>query len=329
MAFKNFTDSVPHQAESSNQYQQQYPTASSNAGSLSEGFVTFNLSHRDQSSSGSTNSIPSYSPTPALQFALAQILVGPVVWTLFVLYIWSKILRSDVSPRHAYPPVPATSGFNAVAFSVLKSALRGVVAFGGVAAGRGDRRSGTLARGGGGRNDAGMTREELAVTKVYAFADRSECHAYVTGECEIEMGDLSQVAPVEQQQQQQENSDQQHDISGQPEMKEFMSSVTCSICLGDYEAGEILRELPCFHAFHMDCIDGWLMDVFIPADEAIFPDNAPANSAVLPSSNEIIPTTQNIPVVASVVVPGPANAITVNRRRRGHRQCPVCKRNIA
>lgn len=32
----------------------------------------------------------------------------------------------------------------------------------------------------------------------------------------------------------------------------------CTICLCDYEEGENVRTLPCFHYFHVDCIDSWL-----------------------------------------------------------------------
>ena len=33
----------------------------------------------------------------------------------------------------------------------------------------------------------------------------------------------------------------------------------CSVCLGEFEEGELLRVLPCRHNFHQQCIDDWLL----------------------------------------------------------------------
>ncbi|GAX78646.1 hypothetical protein CEUSTIGMA_g6084.t1 [Chlamydomonas eustigma] len=37
------------------------------------------------------------------------------------------------------------------------------------------------------------------------------------------------------------------------------SDTTCTICLIEYENGDILRQLPCKHEFHKDCIDSWMI----------------------------------------------------------------------
>eukprot|EP00802_Teleaulax_amphioxeia_P014113 Tamp_14173.p1 GENE.Tamp_14173~~Tamp_14173.p1 ORF type:complete len:327 (-),score=28.85 Tamp_14173:633-1613(-) len=34
----------------------------------------------------------------------------------------------------------------------------------------------------------------------------------------------------------------------------------CNICLSSFEEGEVLRTLPCEHAFHSSCIDQWLLE---------------------------------------------------------------------
>ena len=41
---------------------------------------------------------------------------------------------------------------------------------------------------------------------------------------------------------------------------EYYHSTSCSICIEDYEPGELIRVLPCGHAFHSECILPWLAD---------------------------------------------------------------------
>jgi len=39
---------------------------------------------------------------------------------------------------------------------------------------------------------------------------------------------------------------------------ELGAELRCAICLGEYEAGESLRQPKCGHSFHKDCLDTWL-----------------------------------------------------------------------
>lgn len=46
-----------------------------------------------------------------------------------------------------------------------------------------------------------------------------------------------------------------HTIRNLPEDPE---AAKCMVCLCQYEMGEDVRTLPCFHRFHVSCVDEWL-----------------------------------------------------------------------
>ncbi|XP_076909056.1 E3 ubiquitin-protein ligase ATL4-like [Bidens hawaiensis] len=67
----------------------------------------------------------------------------------------------------------------------------------------------------------------------------------------------------------------------------------CAVCLSKFEAKDSLKRLPCFHAFHVECIDAWLkcnqtcplcrsgLSLTEQADDIInetVPNNSPSNS---------------------------------------------------
>merc|ERR1712046_139112 len=58
---------------------------------------------------------------------------------------------------------------------------------------------------------------------------------------------------------------------------------TCTICLEDYEDGDIVRELPCGHIFHKDCIDLWL------TTKSVACPICKAHAATLPINTEDTP----------------------------------------
>jgi len=41
-------------------------------------------------------------------------------------------------------------------------------------------------------------------------------------------------------------------------LKDCDGEHSCSICLTEYESGEVMRKLTCSHKFHKDCVDTWL-----------------------------------------------------------------------
>jgi len=48
------------------------------------------------------------------------------------------------------------------------------------------------------------------------------------------------------------------DPSLQQQEQQTMHSSSCAVCLEQYQVGETVRTIPCFHTFHATCIDPWL-----------------------------------------------------------------------
>ncbi|KAL0035152.1 hypothetical protein WJX79_003689 [Trebouxia sp. C0005] len=74
---------------------------------------------------------------------------------------------------------------------------------------------------------------------------------------------------------------------------------SCAVCLGDYEIGEMIRQLPdCHHHFHLDCIDQWLAThTTCPmCRRSLLP---PDPSAQAPGSPSGSPTAHLLPLWAS------------------------------
>lgn len=44
-----------------------------------------------------------------------------------------------------------------------------------------------------------------------------------------------------------------------PALQDHPTGMGCAVCLCDFEAGESLRQLPCKHFFHEQCVDRWLV----------------------------------------------------------------------
>ena len=47
--------------------------------------------------------------------------------------------------------------------------------------------------------------------------------------------------------------------TGGNSIEHFSTSVSCSVCLADYDESDVIRVLPdCGHVFHLKCVDSWL-----------------------------------------------------------------------
>ncbi|KAJ3206531.1 hypothetical protein HDU83_003121 [Entophlyctis luteolus] len=148
--------------------------------------------------------------------------------------------------------------FKAIAFSVIRISLKAFIVFQ------------NMTRGETAENlNEGMTIEELAVTTVYEFRPKeSASDAYM----DLEPGGhvvVTSGATVK--------------TGSDLELKDFASSMTCSVCLCDYKAGQFLRQLPCFHGFHRECIDGWLVEALVEVEAGRGPTDTTAAPQVVVS----------------------------------------------
>ncbi|KAI8614718.1 hypothetical protein BC830DRAFT_359834 [Chytriomyces sp. MP71] len=270
---------------------------------------------------------PGYNPSPALSFALAQLYIGPIVWFLFCLLLAVRVVRV----RQADSVQPAQhlgDTFRREANTLLQRILSGLLEFGELGTTQTSSvRAPTASR-------AGLTREELSVTRVFVFqGGAAECEGgWVVSRSGAGFDDdvVEYVAQVVREQ-----------PEGREEMREgvvcipmhkFASATMCAICLGDYEDGERLRELPCGHAFHVDCVDEWLLDVVQPVVrclQGISEVNSGVETVLALESADITDQSGRAEPANVPVAPQPLSG-TERRivRRRGHRECPICKKLV-
>lgn len=82
----------------------------------------------------------------------------------------------------------------------------------------------------------------------------------------------------------------QEDLEGNP-------PGACSVCLGEFQAGDTVRALPCRHQFHRQCIDDWLArSVFCPMCRSHV-STMPSNQAVVEQTQDFI---SNLPMPGEV-----------------------------
>lgn len=76
-------------------------------------------------------------------------------------------------------------------------------------------------------------------------------------------------------------------VSNEP--SDRSTDATCACCISDYITGERIRELPCLHRFHLECIDEWLI-----AKPLCPVCNCDARNGNLVENNSIPRTNQNM-----------------------------------
>ena len=69
----------------------------------------------------------------------------------------------------------------------------------------------------------------------------------------------------------------------------------CAVCLSSFDEGDLLRELPCHHAFHKNCIDCWLLpNASTSRSTAEFPSCPLCKSVVVVPASEVDSSTSPV-----------------------------------
>ncbi len=89
--------------------------------------------------------------------------------------------------------------------------------------------------------EAGLSAAQINRLPVVKFSAPTQTAAIQGAECEMEEGAVASAA-----------------VAPSNGVVGFFSDRSCGICITEYESSEELRLLPCFHRFHVHCIDIWL-----------------------------------------------------------------------
>lgn len=92
-----------------------------------------------------------------------------------------------------------------------------------------------------------MSEEDINALPVHKY--KGQAHAQQSGEPPQQEGSSSSASA---------NEKKQDPAKLDATTRSSEDDLTCSVCLEQVSAGELIRSLPCLHQFHTSCIDPWL-----------------------------------------------------------------------
>lgn len=94
-----------------------------------------------------------------------------------------------------------------------------------------------------------MSDEEINALPVHKY--KCQSHGHQSGGPSFQQGSSSSVASAA-------SEKKQDPAKTDGGTRTWEDDLTCSVCLEQVNAGELIRSLPCLHQFHTNCIDPWL-----------------------------------------------------------------------